>query len=920
MQPKFTQLRLGSFCTKIIAIALIFSASTQISFAQKNQAKQPNQVNENILSLFEKQKLDRSIKALPQAKNAKASNKQTDNDAGLPNRAISYLANNPQGICTTFTGTLAAGDATLPGPRMFRDGVPSTCAAPKPCPATSGAAGNWYDTYTFINPSAAAQCVTIDFTNTSANTFAHFVSAYLGSFTPANLCTNYLADQGGSAAAGGNAVFSFTLPGSATMVLCVMGVTVGTGGTYTMTVDAPVGCGAAPPCSWSASTVSPVSILDQACVTVGSFLYSFAGVGTGAVIATSNKFDGTVWTPIAPTPQALEYPGGCTDGTNIYLLGGASSVGTPLTTLYRYNVAANTYTTLAPFTVGVWNTAAVYLGGKIYKIGGTGPGTASTNAVEIYDIASNTWTAGAPYPIAASFISAIQMGGFIYTAGGNASGTEQTKTYRYDPVANSWNDAAIADLSATRWGAASGFYNNSFLLAGGYSAAAISNTVVAWDLATNTWSALPNMTTATGRVGGAVLGPAMYVIGGRTVASAGFGGSTQNQRLFCIPPTPCAGAPAPGNTLASPNPVCSGTGFTLSLQNNPFVSGFTYQWQKSATGVAGSYTDIVGATSITYSGTQTGATWYRCNVTCTPSALTTASTPVLLADGQGVFTSQPASTSTQCSANATFSFTATGASLVYGWEYRITPASPWLTVTNGALYSGATTTTLTITGAASTMNGYQYRGLISGPCTAVDFSNVATLTVTPLVASVNISSATICTGTIQQLTLTNATSATTTTFASATPLNIQIPDLTGPPASSAPVVEAGINHTIPVALPPGAQVFQIDVKVNISHTYASDLKLVLKNSTTNQVINLFYHKSGAQTAGANFTNTIISSAGTLRFSAVAPPFTNTFRADLELNPGSYGDAGGAGPTAFQPTTNSWSTLWVVLTRELETGP
>jgi hypothetical protein len=97
--------------------------------------------------------------------------------------------------------------------------------------------------------------------------------------------------------------------------------------------------------------------------------------------------------------------------------------------------------------------------------------------------------------------------------------------------------------------------------------------------------------------------------------------------------------------------------------------------------------------------------------------------------------------------------------------------------------------------------------------------------------------------------------------------------------------------------------------VNITHTYSSDLKLVLKNSTTNQVMNLFYHKSGAQTAGANMTNTVISSAGTIRFSAVAPPFTGTFRADQEMNPGSYGDAGGAGPTAFQPTTPSWSALW-----------
>ncbi|MBK7560835.1 MAG: T9SS type A sorting domain-containing protein [Chitinophagaceae bacterium] len=397
---------------------------------------------------------------------------------------------------------------------------------------------------------------------------------------------------------------------------------------------------------------------------------------------------------------------------------------------------------------------------------------------------------------------------------------------------------------------------------------------------------------------------------GSSTLVGNYGPQVETFSIFSAPTTPCAGTPAPGNTLCSASPAaCTGVPFILTLQNNPYVI-LNHQWQSSPTGVAGSYVNIPGSPNSPVFGTsQTAATWYRCNVTCPVSGITTASNPVFVADGQGVFNTQPVSASTQCSGNASFSFTATGAALVYGWEYRITPASPWLTVTNGPLYSGALTNTLTITGAASTMNGYQYRGLISGPCTAVDFSNVATLTVTPLVASVNISSATICTGTIQALTLTNASSATTATFASATPLNIQIPDLTGPPASSAPVVEAGINHTIPVVLPAGAQVFQIDVKVNISHTYASDLKIVLKNTTTNQVINLFYHKSGAQTAGANFTNTKISSAGTLRFSAVAPPFTNTFRADLELNPGSYGDAGGAGPTAFQPTTNSWSTLW-----------
>jgi subtilisin-like proprotein convertase family protein len=559
----------------------------------------------------------------------------------------------------------------------------------------------------------------------------------------------------------------------------------------------------------------------------------------------------------------------------------------------------------------------VYLNGKIYKFCGTA--AASTAVMEVYDVATNTWSAGTPYPVALSFVNAIASGGKIYACGGVATATltASAATYEFDPGTNAWT--LKAPMAAQHWGHAGAFYNNGFAVAGGYinGATTIGPNAELYNIGSNTWGPLPNLPTATARVGGAAtgIGGSFYVIGGRTLASAGFVGSTQNQKLFCIPPTPCSGTPAPGNTISSTAAVCSGTPFTLSLQNNPFVSGFTYQWQ-SAPASTGPWTNLPGAsTNITYSGTQTGATWYRCIVTCTPSGLSGTSNPVLVADGQGVFNTQPVNTSTQCSGSAVFSYTATGNSLTYAWEFRTTPTGFWYNVTPGhplllgTTVTGENTNTLTLGSVPSTLNGYQFRGTIVGPCTAIDFTNVVTLTVTPIVATVNQTSpVSICTGTVVPLTLTNASSPATTTFASG-PISVQIPDMTGPPASPPAVCNAGINHTIPVSLPAGSQISRIDLRLNITHTYASDLIIVLKNSTTNQVLNLFYHKSGAQTAGANFTNTVISSAGTTRFSAVPPPFTGTFRADWELSPGSYGDVTGAGPTAFQPTTQSWNALW-----------
>ena len=328
-------------------------------------------------------------------------------------------------------------------------------------------------------------------------------------------------------------------------------------------------------CIWTAGPVIPSPILDEPIVAVGTNLYSFAGVQNGAIAATSYKFDGATWTTIAPLPTAVEFAAAVTDGTNIFILGGAlTGTGTPQTTLYRYNVAANTYTTLAPFTTGTWNHAAAYLNGKIYKFAGTGPATASTSVLEIYDVASNTWTPGPAYPLAISFVSAFVQGNFIYGAGGidSVTSTGSVKTFRYDPVANSWNDAAIADLPQTRWGAASSFYNNGGVLAGGYVngsvTANISTSVISWDLATNTWSTLPNMLQERSRMNGAVLGGCFYVVGGRSIAQPAFTGTNDNQKLCCgsssptptatgtpVTPSPTPTATVPGTP--SPSPSCA---------------------------------------------------------------------------------------------------------------------------------------------------------------------------------------------------------------------------------------------------------------------------------------------------------------------------------------------------------------------------
>jgi sugar lactone lactonase YvrE len=69
--------------------------------------------------------------------------------------------------------------------------------------------------------------------------------------------------------------------------------------------------------------------------------------------------------------------------------------------------------------------------------------------------------------------------------------------------------------------------------------------------------------------------------------------------------------------VATPSAGSTTTAFSVGLTGRTIATGLTYQWQKSATGAAGSFTNISGATDSTYSFTGiTTNTYYRAVVSC----------------------------------------------------------------------------------------------------------------------------------------------------------------------------------------------------------------------------------------------------------------------------------------------------------------
>lgn len=145
-----------------------------------------------------------------------------------------------------INGTLGSGDPNFTGPqtsgnvvgRLNRNGISSTCAAPKTCLIFDPANNRAFDAYSIPNQSGQAQCVSVNL-SAPADTICNMQSnAYLGTFNPASICTNYLADPGLSLGVPPTPTnMSFIVPAGQTLTVVVMTTNPGeTGCAYTVTI------------------------------------------------------------------------------------------------------------------------------------------------------------------------------------------------------------------------------------------------------------------------------------------------------------------------------------------------------------------------------------------------------------------------------------------------------------------------------------------------------------------------------------------------------------------------------------------------------------------------------------------------------------------------------------------------------------
>ncbi|MGB4973224.1 MAG: T9SS type A sorting domain-containing protein, partial [Cyclobacteriaceae bacterium] len=194
-------------------------------------------------------------------------------------------------------------------------------------------------------------------------------------------------------------------------------------------------------------------------------------------------------------------------------------------------------------------------------------------------------------------------------------------------------------------------------------------------------------------------------------------------------------------------PVCESGNASFTVVASG--SGLSYQWQKNNVNLSnGGIFSGVTTPTLTLTGVTVAdnATHYRCIVTGIDICPTSTIQAILYVYLSPNITTQPISTTKCVGSTATYTVAITPQSgVTYQWEEKV-PSGSFEHIANGGIYSGATGTTLALTGVTAAMDGNKYRCVV-GTCATPVISFDADLVIDlPPVVTVQPLPSTICAG------------------------------------------------------------------------------------------------------------------------------------------------------------------------------
>ena len=131
-----------------------------------------------------------------------------------------------------------------------------------------------------------------------------------------------------------------------------------------------------------------------AAAVVGDRIIVTGGVdANGALLNTTEIFDGNSWTLGAPIPTPRQMLAAASDGKLVYTVGGTNGTA-DLTTVEAYDPAANTWTPLPALPQARSDLGVAIADGRLVAVGGVSAGQV-LKSVSVLDLTAKTW-AGLP--------------------------------------------------------------------------------------------------------------------------------------------------------------------------------------------------------------------------------------------------------------------------------------------------------------------------------------------------------------------------------------------------------------------------------------------------------------------------------------------------------------------------------------------
>lgn len=166
--------------------------------------------------------------------------------------------------------------------------------------------------------------------------------------------------------------------------------------------------------------------------------YAIGGLDVhGQALASVERYnmDANSWAAIAAMPTArYDFPAVFDRTNRIFIFGGRTNAasGTEISSVLRYSVTGNSWSTMAAMPIAVAASAATWgPDGKIYVVGGVSSGI-TTNLVQVYNPAANSWTVSTPLPegLSLATIGMDTLGRLVVMGGAGEDGNDVGDVWR----------------------------------------------------------------------------------------------------------------------------------------------------------------------------------------------------------------------------------------------------------------------------------------------------------------------------------------------------------------------------------------------------------------------------------------------------------------------------------------------------------